>query len=179
MQLNVGLRILAMRLINEEGLKIIKNFEGFAPTPYVCPSGYWTVGYGHVIKSKATNKMLHLRDGGAEAEAFSNYPKPITTEQALELLKLDVTDTSKQLDSFLPKTLNENQFSSLVSFAFNIGVAGLKLSTLNKKLQQGKLTEASLEFSKWVFGTSQGIKIKLIGLIKRREAEKILFLKQT
>lgn len=166
-----------MPTINEHGLKIIKTFEDFKPSPYICPSGYWTIGYGHVIHSKSTNKMLKAAANGAKAEAFSQFPKPITIEKANELLKNDLRDFCKKLSSFLPQSLNENQFSSLVSFAYNIGVVGLKLSTLNKKLQQGDYEKASLEFGKWVFGTVRGIKTKLPGLVKRREAEKTLFLK--
>ncbi len=39
-----------MRHVTQEGLDLIKRFEGFSPTVYICPGGLPTIGYGHVVK---------------------------------------------------------------------------------------------------------------------------------
>jgi lysozyme len=62
--------------INAAGLVIIKAFEGFSPTPYLCPANRWTIGYGSTwdIKGRAVTGT-HL---------------PITRDEAGPLLAREV-----------------------------------------------------------------------------------------
>jgi GH24 family phage-related lysozyme (muramidase) len=68
--------------------------------------------------------------------------------------------------------LNQNQFDALVSFVFNLGSGALQCSTLRRRLNAGAYLEAADEFPKWVYAGGR----KLKGLVRRREAERILFL---
>lgn len=68
-------------------------------------------------------------------------------------------------------SLNENQFSALTSFAFNLGCGGLKSSSLLRKLNGGDVAGASHEFGLFVNAGGK----RLQGLVRRREAERNLF----
>ena len=141
--------------ISEKGLELIKQYEGFCPTPYLCPAGKLTIGYGHVI---------------AFGEKFSDGI--ITKEKAEMLLKQDVSVVEKTLDNLVITQLLQNQFDALVSFIYNVGSKAFEKSTLLRLLNENKLDLATEEFSKWVF--AGGVVQK--GLIRRRSAEKLMFL---
>lgn len=140
---------------NQEGIDLIKNFEGFSADEYICPAGKPTIGYGHYIKS---------------GESISS---PITEMNAEELLISDLSVAEKAVSKLITAYLNENQFSALVSFTFNLGAGALEESTLRKKLNDGHAEEVPGELLKWVFAGGQ----KQPGLERRREAEAELFQK--
>ena len=68
--------------------------------------------------------------------------------------------------------LNQNEFDSLVSFVFNVGITAWRNSTLLRKLNSSARAQAAQEFERWVYAGSR----KLAGLEKRRESERLLFL---
>lgn len=90
--------------INDAGLRLIKNFEGFRNRPYRLPGEqYYTVGWGHY---------------GADVQ----YDRVYTIEQCNEFLQKDIERFEKNVNKYVAVyDLNENQFSALVSFAYNIG----------------------------------------------------------
>jgi lysozyme len=141
-----------MRKINEAGLNLIKEFESCELTPYVCPAGVLTIGWGHAIK---------------EGEKF----KKLTQQEADELLKKDVEIFERGVTELVKVALTDNQFSALVSFAFNCGIGNLKKSTLLKRLNQTRYLAAAAEFPKWCKADGKPLR----GLKRRREAEKKLF----
>lgn len=142
--------------INQAGLEIIKRFEGVRLKPYYCPANILTIGYGHVIR---------------EDEEY--LKKGITLEQAEELLLKDLSRFELGVLKLVKNEyLNENRFSALVSFAYNLGLGSLKASTLRQKLNRGDILDASNEFLKW---NKAGGKI-LKGLTLRRIAERNLFI---
>lgn len=134
--------------INAEGLELIKSFEGCRLTAYKCPAGVWTIGYGHTI-------------GVYEGMV-------ITKTQADNMLKSDLKKYEKYVTDTVKLNLTENQFSALVSFTYNCGVGNLR--TLIKGRTVSQIAEAMLLYNK------AGGK-KLAGLVRRREAERELFLK--
>jgi lysozyme len=136
---------------NTYGTEIIKHFEGFSHTPYLCPAGYLTIGYGHLIKT---------------GESFSEISK----QEAESLLQKDLAVSENAVKKLIAAPLNENQFSSLVSFTFNLGSGALQASTLRAKINRGDFNIEN-EFLKWVFANGK----KLKGLIKRRNLEAQLF----
>ncbi|HJR08276.1 MAG TPA: lysozyme [Pyrinomonadaceae bacterium] len=166
-----------MREINQAGLDLIKSFEGILdgdPTtanldPYLDPIGIWTIGYGHAI---VVGKDF-LRGKQNKAKAFSLYPGGITMAEAETLLRADVMDKCRDVDSLVKVSLNDNQYAAVVSFTFNLGVGNLKQSTLLKKLNAGDFEGAAKEFAKW---NKAGGKV-LAGLTRRRAAEAALFLR--
>lgn len=143
-----------MRHITEDGLRLIRRFEGFSATPYRCPAGYLTVGYGHLVKNP---------------EAFR---QPITEDEASEILVLDVVAAEKAVLRLISVPLTDGQFDALVSFTFNLGSGALQRSTLRRKINRDEYEDAAAEFIKWVWAGGR----KLKGLIRRREAEALLYL---
>lgn len=143
-----------MRQINEAGKNLIKRFEGLRLKPYKCPAGIWTIGYGHT-----------------DPEYVREDTKPITEHQADIILCHDLKRTEEWVESLAPNT-NENQFSALVSFGFNVGTGALARSTLLKHVQAGRHAAAAAQFDKWVFGGGR----VLPGLVNRRAAERDLYL---
>lgn len=140
-----------MRSINQEGLDLIKAFEGFSETPYTCPAGIRTIGYGH------TGSGVRLNS--------------ISREQAESLLRADVRSAERSVLRLINVPLTDGAFGALVSFTFNLGGGALQRSTLRAKLNRGEYEDAANEFPKWVFAGGK----KLNGLVRRREAERQLF----
>lgn len=137
-----------MRNITQEGLELVKFFEGFRDLPYPDPVGIISVGYGHVVK-KGEN-WTHLTETDGE-----------------DLLRRDVAIAEEGVDDLITVPLMPYQFDSIVSFAFNLGLGSLARSTLRKKVNAELHHEVPEEFRKWVYA---GGKI-LPGLVRRREAE--------
>jgi lysozyme len=148
-----------MRHITQAGLDLIKRFEGFSPTIYICPAGYPTIGYGHVVKP-------HERD---------KFASGITPEQAEALLRQDVQTAERAVLRLISVPLTDGQFDALVSFTFNLGAGALQRSTLCRKVNRGDHAAVSAEFRKWVWAGG----MKLCGLIRRREAERMHYLLYT
>ena len=138
--------------IGQNGIELIKQFEGCKLSTYLCPANVLTIGYGHTHNVKKGQIITQL--------------------EADNLLKEDLTTFEKGITTLVKSNINQNQFDALVSFAFNVGLANFKSSTLLKKVNANPNdTTIKNEFSKWNKG---GGKI-LAGLIKRREAEAELF----
>lgn len=140
--------------ISQVGLDLIKKYESFSAKEYLCPAGYRTIGYGHVILPSEKFGILNLK----EAEV---------------LLKKDVLVATRWINKRVEVPIGQNQFDALCSFVFNVGVGNFTESTLLKRLNQCNYLEAAKEFDKWVFAKGK----KLNGLVKRRQEEKELFLK--
>ena len=124
-----------MRHINERGIEIIKDFEGFSLKPYLCPAKVWTVGYGSTTGS----------DGGPVDPDM----EPVTEADADALLGRDLETSERWVSRLSKEPLSENQFSALTSFTFNVGCGALQRSTLRMKLNRGEYLGAADEFPKW------------------------------
>lgn len=148
-----------MRSITENGLNLIKQFEGLSTNAYVCPAGYLTIGYGHLIKD-------------FEKDKFKNG---ITEKLAEEYLRKDVIEAEDAVRRLITVPVSDNQFDALVSFTYNLGAGALQRSTLRFKVNRGEHNEAPREFMKWVWADGK----KLQGLIVRRQAEANLYSKFT
>ena len=145
--------------INQDGLDLIKGFEGVRLAPYKDPVGIPTIGVGATF----------YQDGRKVAMT----DPPMTEAQVTELLKFHLDKFEKGVSGLVKVPLNSNQFSALVSFAFNCGTGSLQSSTLLKKLNALDYIGASNEFLKWDKANKQ----VLAGLTRRRKAERDLFLK--
>ena len=140
-----------MRHITQEGLDLIKRFEGFSPTIYICPAGYPTIGYGHVVR-------------GDERGRFADG---IDEEEARGLLQRDVRCAERGVLRLIEVPLTDGQFDALVSFTFNLGTGALQRSTLRRKVNREEHAQVPREFMRWVWAGGRRMK----GLIKRRAAE--------
>ncbi len=141
-----------MKQINQAGLDLIKKFEGCKLEAYRDAVGVLTIGYGHTGDVKPGDK--------------------ISQHQADVILLFDL-DKFQLGVGLVAADANDNQFSAMVSLAFNVGLRAFQNSTLLKKFQAGDHRGAAAEFSKW---TRAGGKV-LAGLVKRRQAERELFTK--
>ncbi len=148
------------RLINQNGLDLVKHFEGLYTDAYICPAGIPTIGYGHT--------------GNVE------LGQSITPQEAENILQDDMKKFAIAVEKIIVVALNDNQFCALVSFAFNCGAGNLRASTLCRKLNAGDYDCVPSELARWVKATdpSTGKKRSLAGLVKRRAAEGALFLKR-
>jgi GH24 family phage-related lysozyme (muramidase) len=134
---------------------LIKTFEGFSPTVYICPAGYPTIGYRHVVKTQ-------------EREQFADG---ITPEQAEVLLRQDVQTAERAVLHLITVPLTDGQFDALVSFTFNLGAGALQRSTLRRKVNCGDHAAVPAEFGQWVWAGGR----RLEGLMRRREVEANLY----
>lgn len=133
--------------MTQQGLDLIKKYEGLRLEAYKCPAGVWTIGYGH------TKGVM---------------PKmKISKEEAERLLKHDVSIVELKVVNTVGK-LQACKIDALVSFAFNVGMAAFCRSTLCRKVKANS-DDATIraEFGKWVYAGSK----KLPGLVKRRAEE--------
>ena len=146
--------------ISENGLSLIKQFEGLSLKPYLDAVNIPTIGYGSTYYEDGTK--VTLKD------------KPITEERATQLLEFIANKTfSENINKVVKVALNQNQFDALVSFAYNVGNKNFNWSTLLKKLNLSDHVGASLEFGRW----NQANGKILNGLVLRRQKERELFLK--
>lgn len=147
------------KTINQAGLDLVKEFEGLHSkigsgkiAAYLDPVHIPTIGYGHIAG-------VHLGQ--------------LITEQGAEnFLRQDLDQAESGVSSLVDVDLNENQFSALVSFAFNVGAGALAHSTLLKLLNSGDYKGAANQFPRWDKAGGQA----LPGLTRRRAAERKLFL---
>ena len=144
--------------ISENGLNFIKEFEGLELTAYRCSAGVLTIGYGHTGSDVTTGLT-------------------ITKEQAYAFLTEDTKSAQQCVSSFVNVKVNQNEYDALISFVFNIGTTAFVNSTLLKLLNEGesKLVVAA-EFLRWV---KAGGDEDVPGLVRRRGAERKLFLEKT
>ena len=135
--------------ISDMGLELIKSFEGLKLEAYkaVSTEKYFTIGYGHY---------------GADVKAGMK----ITKEQADEYLKKDVEKFEDKVNKYSKYNFNQNQFDSLVSFAYNIG-------NIDQLTAKGTRTIAEISSHITLYVKSGGK--TLAGLVKRRAKEKELF----
>ena len=140
-----------MRHVTEAGLNLIKRFEGFSHTIYICPAGYPTIGYGHLV-------LEHEQD---------QFATGITQAEATELLRKDVRIAERAVLRLISVPLTDGQFDALVSFTFNLGAGALQRSTLRLKANRGEHESVPAELMKWVWAAGK----RLPGLVRRRQAE--------
>lgn len=133
------------------GLALIKQYEGCSLKAYKCPAGVWTIGYGRTTKVKAGDNCSQ-----AQADAWLIEEYDAFERQVLASARVKLSDA---------------QAGALVSFAYNVGIAALKGSTLVRKVNAGDYEGAAIEFGRWNKAAGK----VLAGLTKRRAAESALF----
>ena len=150
-----------MSQIPQAAIALAKRFEGFerkvkrgieiTAVPYICPAGFWTIGYGHFCDPK------HPPITEAEAEAY--LARDLQTALAATLRYCPVLATEQ-----------EGRLAAIIDFTFNLGAGRLQASTLRRRVNQRDWTAAANELRRWVYG---GGKV-LPGLVARRKAEAAL-----
>ena len=139
-------------------IDLAKCFEGFerkakrgveiTVIPYICPAGYWTIGYGHLCDPK------HPPIAEAEAEVY--LARDLQTALAATLRYCPVLAREA-----------EGRLAAIVDFTFNLGAGRLQTSTLRRRINQRDWQAAAFELGRWVRGGGR----VLPGLVARRQAE--------
>ena len=137
--------------ISNEGLDLIRHFEGCYTTKYTCPAGVWTIGYGHT------------RSGIEES--------PITRERADQLLLEDMPIYEAEIKGMVTVQLRQHEFDALVSLAFNVGGTKLARSRTIAELNAGNLIQMKVEWAEW----RKADGVVMPGLVRRRDAEIDMF----
>ena len=147
--------------IPQAAITLAKRFEGFHRVPksdpllrahpYICPAGYWTIGYGRLCKP--------------------DHP-PINEEEGEIYLRQDLHTALAATLRYCPvlATEPEERLAAIVDFTFNLGAGRLQTSTLRRRISQRDWEAAATELGRWVYG---GGKV-LPGLVARRKAERDL-----
>jgi len=143
-----------MREVNAEGLELIKSFESFRSRPYNDGYGYMTVGWGHRIQ---------LGD---------HFTYPLSSTDADVILNHDLDVSKYFISKYITSALNDNQYAALVSLVFNCGYTPLRLE-LGQLVNSGHYSDAAEHFLR--YNLVDGV--LSVGLTKRREAERQLFLR--
>ena len=144
--------------LDENGYKLIQEFEGLSLVPYLCSAKVATIGYGNTFYP--SGKKVTMQDA------------PISLATAKWMLKETANKFAADVDKLIKANLNQNQFNAIVSFAFNVGLTALGRSTLLKKVNINPNDPTIVaEFAKW---NKAGGKV-LNGLTKRREKEAKLY----
>jgi len=137
--------------ISKEGLSLIKKFEGFEAHAYRCPAGVLTIGYGHT-------KDVQLGDEWSQSHA--EY-----------MLEVELEEFCDYVNKYVKVKLEQYQFDALVAWVYNLGAGNFKESTLLKVLNQGDYDDVPHQIKRW---NKAGGRV-LQGLVRRREAEALLF----
>ena len=137
--------------ISQEGIDLIKHFEGSELESYRCSANVLTIGYG-------TTKNV------VEGMKISQH-------QAEELLMKDLEEFEEYVEDLIDVPLEQNQFDALVAWTYNLGPTNLKTSTLRKVLNKGAYDDVAEQIKRWNKANGKVLK----GLVRRRNAEAELF----
>ena len=137
--------------ISEEGLSLIKKFEGCELESYRCSANVVTIGFGHTRTAK---------------EGMT-----ITREEADMLLEEDIRSFETSVLSLVEVDLKQCEFDALIAWTFNLGAGNLKSSTLLKRINAKDWNDVPHQIKRW--NKANGTVLQ--GLIRRREAEALLF----
>ena len=149
-----------MTAVPQAAIDLARRFEGFQRVakanpgraqPYICPAGYWTIGYGHLCDPR------HPPITEAEAEVYLAHDLQTALVATLRYCPVLVTES-------------EGRLAAIVDFTFNLGAGRLQTSTLRRRINQLDWTASATEVQRWVYGFGK----VLPGLVTRRKAESAL-----
>ena len=151
--------------VPKAAIDLAKRFEGFHRVPkndpgrahpYICPAGFWTIGFGHLCDAQ------HPPITEAEAEAY--LARDLNAALAATLRHCPMLATEP-----------EGRLAAIVDFTFNLGGGRLQTSTLRRRVNQRDWPAAATELRRWVYGGGR----VLLGLVARRSLEAALILRES
>ena len=164
--------------LSAAGEALMHRFEGFKNKPYLCPAHIWTIGYGHVLYQDQI-RLPVVKKENYTGIVRNEYPlKPEdnrvwSKNEIDELFRTDVSDFERGVLRLVPGVAGrQGSFDALVSFSFNAGLGNLQRSQIRMRANRGDWEGAAEALMDWTKG---GGKV-LPGLVKRRQAERLLFL---
>lgn len=142
--------------VSAAGLALIQQHEGYRAEPAQLPDGNWVVGHGHV----------RAGDAGAAVNA----------EEAAALLQQDLAPIEQMVNARVSAALTQSQFDALVSFALSVGVQAFEQSQVLRRVNAGEFVAAACAMDAWRKSDVGGELVIADVLVRRRAAEKALFL---
>lgn len=144
--------------LSAEGLALIQELEGFQAEPKPLPTGGWVVGYSHV-------RMIEPGEA-------------VNENEARDALALDLASFEQLVNALVSQPLSQSQFDALVSFAFSVGAEQFQKSQVLRRVNAGDFVSAACAMDAWRKGDVGGELVVVDALVRRRSAEKALFLKE-
>jgi lysozyme len=144
------------RQVSRAALELIKRFEGYRRQAARLPDGRWTIGYGHTQTARQGAEVSE-----ADAEALLIY---------------DLMKVTAAVEDAVFAPLSQSQFDALSAFAFNVGLDEFRGSELLRRINEGEPLRAASAFDVWRKAEFEGERIVVDALVRRRAAEKALFL---
>lgn len=164
--------------VSKAGEDLMHFFEGYRNKPYRCSAAIWTVGWGHAMYVDQL-RLPNVRKEGYTGLLRSDYQlkegdnRVWSKEELVELFKVDIDSFERGVLRLSPNLAgHQSKFDAVVSFAYNAGLGNYQRSTIRMKVNRGDWEGAADAFMSW---TKAGGK-EVAGLVKRRKAEKALFL---
>jgi lysozyme len=142
--------------VSRAAIELIKRFEGYRSKAARLADGRWTIGYGHTQTARE----------GAE----------VSEKDAEALLMYDLIAVARTVNEQVFTPLTQNQFDALCAFAFNIGLDNFRRSAVLRRINQGALLQAACAMELWRKAEFEGEPMVIDALVRRRAAEKALFL---
>ena len=142
--------------VSRAAIELVKRFEGYRQRAAQLPDGRWTIGYGHTLSARQGAQVSE-----ADAEA---------------LLLYDLMAVARTVDAETFAALDQNQFDALCAFAFSIGLDAFRRSAVLKRVNEGAFAQAAFAMELWRKAEFEGERIVVDALLRRRAAEKLLFL---
>src|SRR5262245_17770828 len=121
--------------MTQEGLALIKRFEGYRAEAYRDAAGIWTIGYGHTSMAGTPHVVAGLK---------------VTRSEAADILKSDVDVFAEGVRKLVTAELSDTQFSALVSFAYNVGLGNLRSSSVLKAVNAQEFDQVPRRLALWV-----------------------------
>ncbi|HVY35076.1 MAG TPA: glycoside hydrolase family protein [Caulobacteraceae bacterium] len=146
----------ARHKVSSAALELIMRFEGYRRRAARLADGRWTIGYGHTLTARE----------GAE----------VSLDDAAALLLYDVRPVADAVNELTYTPLTQNQFDALVAFAFNVGIDNFRRSSVLRRVNEGAMIQAACALEMWRKADFEGERIVVDALVRRRAAEKTLFL---
>ena len=137
--------------ISEEGKALIKKFEGCRLEAYLCSANVWTCGWG------ATRDV---KQGDVWSQSYAD-----------ERFDGDIVEFENYVNDMVKVRLDQCQFDALCAWVYNLGPNNLQASTMLKVLNEEKYTEVPYQMKRWNKANGEVLQ----GLVRRREAEALLF----
>lgn len=173
---------------SKRGIDLMHKFEGFRNKPYLCPASLWTIGYGHVLyqdqirlpvahneaqlKQPVENRVMLRRHYPLKQEDNRVWSK----EEIDRLFEADLASFERGVLRLVPGSAGrQGAFDALVCLSYNIGLGNLQRSTIRMRANRGDWEGAAEAFMAWTKGGGR----VLPGLVRRREAERALFLSES
>jgi len=148
--------MLSRHRVSRAAIELIKRFEGYRRHAAQLPDGRWTIGYGHTLTARE----------GAE----------VSEPDAEALLVYDLISVQHAVNENVYAPLSQNQFDAICSFAFNIGLDNFRRSQVLKRINAGAMVQGACAMELWRKADFEGERIVVDALVRRRAAEKALFL---